>query len=480
MRFFVMVGAALAVLLAACGGSQSAEPAIPTSSTMSATGTTVAATGSDVLISQTGYEFPPPPDVPTGPVSDELRADLDAVFASIATEVDVEAVRRIGSRGDARAAWLLSDLLRFIPFGESGDAAVASFEELTGATIASDPLSSRSPWQSVTNHLVAWDTPAPPEYVEWKRIPFEIIEPAWAPFFDDADADIDWRLTSWGGVLIDNRGLGDELPCTRGCIPAIDDPGVTDAAGGIWYPDDRVVFGVVVNGEARAYPKNMMEVHEMVNDTVGGRRIAIPYCTLCGSAQAYYTDNVPGHDELVMRTSGLLTRSNKVMYELTTFSVFDTFLGNALSGPLQDEGVQLEQVAVVTSTWGDWKEAHPDTTILAQDGGIGRFYAADPLGGRDDNGPIFPIGDVDPRLPAQTQVLGVVSPEGTPVAFPVDMVMAELDRGVTVELAGVRVVADGGGVRAETLEAEELPGHQAFWFAWSQFEPTTVVWTPLG
>lgn len=77
---------------------------------------------------------------------------------------------------------------------------------------------------------------------------------------------------------------------------------MTDAAGGSWYADDRLVFGVTIGGAARAYPKHMMEVHEMVNDTVGGRRIALPHCTLCGSAQAYLTDDVPGFQP-VLRTS---------------------------------------------------------------------------------------------------------------------------------------------------------------------------------
>ena len=56
---------------------------------------------------------------------------------------------------------------------------------------------------------------------------------------------------------------------------------MTAASKGGWYSDSAIVFGVVVNGQARAYPKNMMEVHEMVNDTLGGRRIGMPYCTLC-------------------------------------------------------------------------------------------------------------------------------------------------------------------------------------------------------
>jgi hypothetical protein len=221
----------------------------------------------------------------------------------------------------------------------------------------------------------------------------------------------------------------------------------------------------------------MMEVHEMVNITIGSRRLGIPYCTLCGSAQAYFTDSVPdGVDTPVLRTSGLLSRSNKVMYDLLTRSVFDTFTGEALSGPLQ--GVVLEQTTVVTSTWGEWKRAHPSTRIVAQDGGIGRFYPADPLQGRDAAGPIFPVGDVDPRLPVQAQVLGVIAPDGTPVAFPVEPARTAVASGEQVEIQGVELVADGGGLRARVPGGIDLTAHQAFWFAWSQFHPDTLLWEP--
>ncbi len=479
MHRFVLF-AAFAIIVAACSGADDADDSVAERETT--TSVVAGEQPSGAGVSQTGFAFPPPPEVPTGPAADDLAADLDALAASLSTDIDIAAIERIGASGDARAAWFLSDLLRFVPFGDAANAAVVAFENLTGADITEDDLSERSAWQSVTNHLFAWDLPAHPNYVDWKRVPFEIVEPAWEPFFSDEDAAIDWRYLSWGGVRIDDRGFGDQLPCPEGCIPALDDPGVTPAEQGVWYPDDAIVFGVVVDGEARAYPKNIMEVHEMVNDEIAGRRIAIPYCTLCGSAQAYFTDNVPGHEDafLVFRTSGLLTRSNKVMYELDTFSVFDTFLGTALSGPLQDEAVRLEQISVVTSTWGDWKAAHPETTIIAQDGGINRFYSSDPLGGRDDNGPIFPVGAVDTRLPAQTQVLGVIAPDGTPVAFPAGVGRGALDDGESVELAGVVLVPDGGGVRATTEAGEPLVTHQAFWFAWSQFHPGTLVWTPLG
>jgi hypothetical protein len=406
-------------------------------------------------------------------------ADLDAVFATLSSDVDVDALARLGSSGDARLGWLLSDLLRFFQRGAVADAATLAFEQVTGTR-----LGSGFAWKLVTDAMIAWDLPAPPGYVEWKRIPFELVEPAWEPFFADAESDIDYRLLSWGGVLIDNRTIGDAASgasCERGCIPALNDPALTDAEGGSWLRDTRLVFGVVVNGEARAYPKHMMEVHEMVNDTLGGRRIGIPYCTLCGSAQAYFTDVVPtGFETIELRTSGLLTRSNKVMYDLNTFSVFDTFLGNAVSGPLRAAGYQLEMITVVTSTWGEWKQTHPDTKIIAMDGGLGRFYDLDPLGGRDDAGPIFPIGEVDPRLPVQEQVVGVVTADGTAVAFPAAQARAAIDAGDDVTLAGIRIVVDGGGLRAVSADGSPLVSHQSFWFAWSQFHLDTLVWTPLS
>jgi len=461
MRLALLL-ATCALVFAACGDE---------SSTTTTSSAAIPVEDGPALASGNGV--PPAPTAPTGPLPAGVAADLDLVFADLTLGTDYEAIARLGASEDPRIGWLFADLLRFFPSGPVTDATVSAFEELTDTRVTDG-----FPWGQVTDWLIAWDTPAPPGYVDWKRRPFEVIEPAWEPFFSDEDAAVDWRYLSWGGVLIDNRPLDavDEL-CPRGCIPALDFPGLTDAAGGDWYDDERIVFGVVVNGAARAYPKHIMEIHEMVNDELGGRRLAIPYCTLCGSAQAWFTD---GTDNGVfeLRTSGLLTRSNKVMFEFGTFSLFDTFLGIGLSGPLQ--GHQLEQASVVTSTWGAWKAAHPDTTIVSQDGGIGRTYPSDPLQGRDDNGPIFPIGDVDPRLSVQEQVLGVVAPDGTPIAFPVAAALLALDEGEEVTLLAVRVVADGGGLRAETLDGTPLVSHQAFWFAWSQFHPNTGVWLAFG
>ncbi len=272
--------------------------------------------------------------MPDGPLAADVRDAADGLVDSLlAGGFDAEAVATIGASEDARLGWFVSDLLRFVQGSDRQDSLVSAFQNLTGIDPRELPGFAASPWKSATDALIAWDLPAPPGYRELKGRIFVEVEPGWAPFFDDVDAALDWRHLSWGGVAIDDRPLGDGAPCPRGCIPALDDPALTVAAEGDWYPDERIVFGLVIGSDEVALPRNIMEIHEMVNMTVGGRRLGIPYCTLCGSAQAYLTDSVPDDiDVPVLRTSGLLVRSNKVMYDLVTRSVFDTFTGRARSG----------------------------------------------------------------------------------------------------------------------------------------------------
>jgi hypothetical protein len=375
--------------------------------------------------------------------------------------------------GGTPMAWILSDLVRF----SDQAAAKPLFDAFHSLFPAEAEAKSAVDWQSMTDFLIAKDLPAPPRYRGFKSELFLSIDRRWESIFTDFDADIDWRFLSWGGVFIDRRALGDKTPCANGCIPANDDPAVTTAAKGAWYPDDAIIFGITVGNESVALPKNIMEVHEMVNMTLGGRRMAIPYCTLCGSAEAFYTDKVVGAKRpLVLRTSGLLYLSNKVMFDLDTGSAFDTFNGRAVSGDLHLEKVSLPQETVVNSTWGAWKHKHPTTKIVAEDGGWGERYPLDPLNGRDAGGPIFPIRRADSRLSVHTQIVGATNSTGTAVAFPVDQVRASIETGKTVEMAGLTVKSDASGFIV--LErGKQIPSHQSFWFAWAQFKPGTKLWS---
>ncbi len=450
--------------------TETTEPSVSTDGAPAEEETPVTSPAAGEFNAPGSFGDPPPIPADYDPALDDA---LDRVFGDTVTTAgfattERDALQAIEDSGDPRLAWYVADLLRF--FGTSQGALITTAEGLTGLD-----LSDVSPWGDLTDHLIAWDVPAPPGYVTHKRGLLSRVEPAWSAFFEDGSA-VDYRLWSWGGVGIDSRPFDQtDLPC--GCIPAVDNPPVTDAAGGDWYDDDRIVFGVEINGEARAYPRNIMEIREMVNDTLGGRDIAMPYCTLCGSAQVYFTDQLPaGVERPVLRTSGLLTRSNKVMFDVNTFSVFDTFLGTAVTGPLAEIGLQLEQASVVTTTWGAWKAEHPDTTILAESVALGRD--SDLLNTRDAAGPIFPIGDVDPRLPVQEPVLGVTTGDGRPVAFPVDAARRTLIDGGTVEFADITVELVGSGIRAVGAEGADVGSHQAFWFAWSQFHPDTELWRP--
>ena len=201
----------------------------------------------------------------------------------------------------------------------------------------------------------------------------------------------------------------------------------------------------------------------------------MPYCTLCGSAQVWFTDDLPdGIDRPVLRTSGLLSRSNKVMYDLVSQSIFDTFVGTADSGALLDEGIALQGHTVVTSTWAAWVAQHPDTTVLTEDLALGRDF--DFRNGRDADGPIFPVGDVDPRLAIQEDVLGIIQANGRPLAVHVNSAKAALVRGEIVLIDDIRVVSSGDGLLAFDSDGNEVSVHQAFWFAWSQFHRSTELW----
>ncbi len=417
-------------------------------------------------------QFGEPPAVPEGALSEALQSAVQVAFIdSMAQSTwgpdQSIALSEIAESKDPRVVWIISDLMRFAP-----DLQLNTELANAGAKLLGIELQSNNHWGAITDHLIAWDIPAPPDYLTSKRAIFTGVIDGWDKIF--VEGDIDWRHVSWGGVLIDDRAYDTtDEPCN--CIPAADNPDVSSAEEATWLDDDDIVFGVEVNGAYRAYPRQIMEVREMVNDTLGGRHLGIPYCTLCGAAQAYFTDQLPdGIDRPVLRTSGLLIRSNKVMYDVNTFSVFDTFLGTAVTGPLAEKKLQLEQASVVTTDWGTWKKAHPETTVLVEALALGRDF--DFRNNRDANGPIFPIGDLDPRLPVHEDIIGVVTASGKPVAFQRSKAVVALQQGDEIAFENVRLTLEAGGIKAVDTDGSDLGSHQAFWFAWSQFHPQTELW----
>ena len=123
MRSLVGMAVAVALVAVACssGDAGQTSPEPPTEPTTAPAG----------RVLSDGSRLPPVPGVPDGPLPDGVAEDLDEVFATLRSGPDTDAIERIGASGDARVAWLMSDLLRFFPRGRVNEAAVAAFEQLT-------------------------------------------------------------------------------------------------------------------------------------------------------------------------------------------------------------------------------------------------------------------------------------------------------------------------------------------------------------
>lgn len=199
-----------------------------------------------------------------------------------------------------------------------------------------------------------------PQYGEFKKQLYEAIDPRFAEYFDSAyKSTIRQDEIRWGGVKRDG-------------IPPLKNPKMISANSASYLSDGDVVFGIEINGDARAYPKRILAWHEMFKDTVGGLSINGVYCTLCGSLIIYDTKVDGKHHEL--GTSGFLYRSNKLMYDHGTKSMWNTLTGEPVLGPLVGKGIKLRRGSVVTSTWGEWKRRHPKTTVLSLKTGHKRDY----------------------------------------------------------------------------------------------------------
>ena len=248
-------------------------------------------------------DFGPAPATPRGALNPKIITALDTVFIEGIskgwTDKQTQALQVINNSKDPRLAWIATDLLRFAQGGQVSRELHQTLKQLLNLKGNNVDI-----WNDATNRLMAWDIPAPPNYIKYKSNIYSAVLPEWKRIF--VKGDIDWRFVSWGGVLIDNRPF-DKTDDACNCIPAADNPPVTDAKSAKWLDDNDVIFGIVLNGEARAYPRQIMEVREMVNDTLGGRNLGIPYCTLCGAAQAWFTDEIPnGVKRPVLRTSGFI------------------------------------------------------------------------------------------------------------------------------------------------------------------------------
>jgi len=210
--------------------------------------------------------------------------------------------------------------------------------------------------------------------------------------------------TGWD---IPREGISVGCPGGRDCIPSLSNPEMLPADAATFLRDDDLVLGLVLNQEPRAYPIQILDYHEIVNDEVGGVPVAITYSPLTGTGIAF--DREVAEKVLEFGVSGLLYDSNLIMYDRTTGSHWTQMRLRADQGPLR--GTRLSTRPLMQISWEGWRRLHPDTKVLSRNTGFPRDYSVYPYGDYRNNNTflLFPLLNEDPRLPRKTVVHGVVT-----------------------------------------------------------------------
>ncbi|MEM1088657.1 MAG: DUF3179 domain-containing protein, partial [Pseudomonadota bacterium] len=421
--------------------------------------------------------------VVASPIEDDYLIDL----LNGATERQVDrAIREI------RANWtpaLIPQLLEIVSNTRSGYSQTKILDLLSKRTGKRyGPNINR--WY---DYLWSQDEQITDNYASFKAFLYSAIDPRFAAYFDGRQESALIRLDEirWGGVQQDG-------------IPPLRQPEMITAEQATYLNDSDIVFALEINGDARAYPKRILAWHEMFVDQIGGVDIVGVYCTLCGVVIPYESKI----DDVVLDfgTSGFLYRSNKLMYDRQTSSLWNTFTGEPVVGPLAGNGFKPTYHPVVTTRWGDWKRLHPDTQVLSLETGHRRdygegiaykdYFSTDEL--------MFTTPFDDERLDNKQEVLALRFP-GAPnnqLAIDTDYLNANPIVTETIGLQDFVILTDQSGanrvyergdhdfidydrgqklvdqagtvwtVAEDRLVSEtgetlaRLPAHRAFWFGW--------------
>ena len=275
-------------------------------------------------------------------------------------------------------------------------------------------------------------------------------------------------------------------------------------------PSDRLVIGVVLNGEARAYPIQVIGYHHQVRDTIGNTPIMITYCTVCRTGRVF-SPFVNGKAE-DFRLVGM-DHFNAMFEDARTKSWWQQATGVSIAGPLKN--TQLAELPSSQSSLAGWVNEYPDTKILQPDTFFTKRY--DDLKGYD-SGTIR--GSLEKRDSAswkpKSWVVGVRSGNSTKAydwndlthtglitdtigSRPVLLVLGSdgqtfhvWDRNVKGQVLQFERAPDQqtmlrdsntgslwfeGKCLVGTLKGEKLQpiqSYQEFWHSWSNFHPATT------
>jgi hypothetical protein len=272
-------------------------------------------------------------------------------------------------------------------------------------------------------------------------------------------------------------------------IPPIDSPRFVAVVQGDFVEPDEPVIELIVNGQARAYPIQILIWHEIVNDTIGGVPVAVTFCPLCNTALVF--DRRVDGNVLDFGTTGTLRHSDLVMYDRQTESWWQQFGGRALVG--EYAGTELGRLPARIVAWREFAVEHPKALVLSRATGHDRPYGENPYEGYDDvdSSPLFPVAnDDDERLPPKERVVFIERGDDA-VAVPFSVL--ERKRTLRVVVGGERLVvrfrrgpvsaldapaiAEGRRVGAAEVvrDGRLVEFEEPFWFVVAAFRPDARV-----
>jgi len=251
-------------------------------------------------------------------------------------------------------------------------------------------------------------------------------------------------------------------------------------------PTDRVV-GVTIGDESRAYPLSILNLHEVVNDRLGGIPIAVTYNPLCDSVVVIDRRSETPGVVPEFGISGLLYNSNLILYdrqvESGTESLWSQLLGRAVTGPAAAAGRELRMLPSELVQWGDWLERHPDGTVIVPDEARFKHYQ------ETSYRPYFVTPEllfpVRPEVPAdglgaKARCVVVLPDDGEPLVYPVPFIAARADDGgVWKDGALTFHYTQQPDVVRVTTGPDEAPVLvvPCLWFAWYAMHPGS---RPIG
>ncbi|WP_282609904.1 DUF3179 domain-containing protein [Pelagibius sp. Alg239-R121] len=187
-------------------------------------------------------------------------------------------------------------------------------------------------------------------------------------------------------------------------IPSIDRPKFVSVASVSDLAPTEPVVGLTVNGEARAYPLRILTWHEIVNDTIGGKPVTVTYCPLCNSAIVF--DREVDGKILEFGTTGKLRNSDLVMYDRTTESWWQQFLGEAIVGEMT--GTKLRMLPSRLESWERFAARNPDGQVLVPNDEGMRSYGRNPYDGYDTSAvPFLYRGEMPEGIEPMARVVAV-------------------------------------------------------------------------